>query len=236
MTTLPCLRQVVLLTADLDAALAEARSAFALPSGVRDVDGMAALGFEHEVLAFDQTFLEICAPLTTDSPQGALLAKQGDSGFMIAMQVGDLDGLVDRAAELGMTPVMHEPYDGHMISQWHPRDLGTLAEIDLVEPADTWHFAPEIFQVGSTEVAQDVVSVDIAVDDPVEMAARWAAVVGGDAEGPTLRLAASTLRFVEVQDGPRGLRAVDLLAADPARGGEAVELCGVTFRLVEEAR
>lgn len=232
MSQLPRLRQVVLITSDLAPALERARTAFALPEGVRDVDGMAAIGFEHEVLGFDETFLEIVAPLAADSPQAQLLAKQGDSGFMVVLQVDDLGAVLARAADLGIAPVLQEDFDGHPISQWHPKDLGTLAELDQMDPVDTWHFAPRCFEVGSTEVARDIVAAEVAVDDPEAMAARWAAVLALVPEGPELRLATETVRFVPAGDGPRGLRSVDLVASDPERAGESVELCGVTFRLV----
>jgi len=232
MSQLPRLRQVVLITADLEASLARARAAFSLPEGVRDTDGMAAIGFEHEVLGFDQTFLEIVAPLSADSPQAQLVNKQGDSGFMAVLQVGDLAAVIERADGLGFAPVLQEDYEGHPITQWHPKDLGTIAELDQMEPVDTWHFAPRCFEIGSTEVAQDIAAAEIAVDDPEAMASRWATVLGIEAEGSDVRLGAEAIRFVPIAGGPRGLRAVDLVASDPARVGETTELCGVVFRLV----
>jgi len=233
--TLPRLRQIVLITADLEPAVAEARSTFALPKGVRDADGMAEIGFEHEVLTFDQTFLEIVAPLDADGPQGQMVQAQGEHGFMTVLQVDDLAAVVDRAGELGFAPVLHQEFHGNPISQWHPKHLGTLAEFDEMDRPDNWHFAPESFEVGSTEVAQDIVAAQIATDDPEAMAARWATVLGVSADGAQVPLASGTVQFIPTGEGRRGLRSADLVATDPQRVGESVTLCGVEFRFVAGA-
>jgi hypothetical protein len=219
------LRQVVLLAEMLDGALADARAFLGLKPGVRDVEGMAQLGFEHEVLAIDQTFVEIVSPLSADSSSGRLLARNGECGYMVVLQVPSLDGVVQRAAGLGLSPVMHTAFEGNPISQWHPRDLGTLAEIDEMRTAE-WHFFPELAATGSTAVVNDVVAVEIAVAHPAACAARWAAVLGLDhREGsPAVELSSGRLEFVP---GTGGLRTVRLSGDVPA----ARELCGVRFEI-----
>ena len=86
---------------------------------------------------------------------GKLVAKRGDIGYMVVMQVDDVEAAKARAAARGLKTVYETPYEGHTITQWHPRDFGTLAEIDQLRPADTWHMAPRIFEVGSTAVVGD---------------------------------------------------------------------------------
>lgn len=229
----PRLRQVVLITADLDAALTRARDVLGFGPGVRDVDEMAKLGFEHEVLTLADTFVEIVAPLDPESSFGQLVRRNGDGGYMAVVQVDDLQGVVDTAAGIGVTPVIHQDYDGHRISQWHPKHLGTLAELDQVEPADTWHFAPGIFENKAQGPGGDIVACTIATPDPQQVAANWAAMLGIEVgEDAVLRLPGEELRFVASGEGPRGLVAVDLVALDPARAGETIELCGVRFTLV----
>ncbi|MBC9227480.1 hypothetical protein GL325_14215 [Aeromicrobium sp. 636] len=227
------LRQVVLITDDLPAARDEAIAAFGFPGSVRDEEGMAALGFVHEVFSFADTFVEIVAPISADSPHGRLVAKNGPSGFMIATQVLDLALVVERAAEHGLEPLMHQEYDGHMISQWHPKQLGTLAEIDQVDPFESWHFAPQIFAQSATDVAVDIVGATLAVPDPAAVASTWGALTGASVdEGHTVQMGPESLSLVASGDGPRGLVAVDVLAADPHEAGRVVELCGVPFRFV----
>ncbi|WP_418061291.1 VOC family protein [Pimelobacter simplex] len=229
----PRLRQVVLITADLDAALTRARDVLGFGPGVRDVEEMAKLGFEHEVLTLADTFVEVVAPLDPESSFGQLVRRNGDGGYMAVVQVGDLQGVVDTAAGIGVTPVIHQDYDGHRISQWHPKHLGTLAELDQVEPADTWHFAPGIFENKAQGPGGDIVACTIATPDPQQVAGNWATMLGIEVgEDAVLRLPGEELRFVASGEGPRGLVAVDLVALDPARAGETIELCGVRFTLV----
>ena len=167
MTALPAVRQLVFLAADLDSTLAAARRGLGLNEGVDDAEGMAKLGFIHQVLAIDQTFLEFTAPLGPDTMPAKLVAKRGDLGYMVVMQVDDIEAAKARAAARGLKPVYETPYEGHTITQWHPRDFGTLAEIDQLRPSDTWYMAPRIFEVGSTKVVGDFTAIELAVRDPV---------------------------------------------------------------------
>jgi hypothetical protein len=231
---LPALRQLVFLAADLGATLAAAGAELGLKPGVRDPAGMAELGFVHEVRTIENTFLEFTAPLAPDTMPGRLVARRGDGGYMLVVQVADIDATVERAAALGLAPVFTAPYEGHSITQWHPRDFGTLAEFDQIRPADSWHMAPRIFATGSTDVVGDVTAVQVAVTDPVTVAATWAAVLGLAAPpgGTTLDLSGRTVTFVPADpDGRRGLVTVDLPATDRGRAGQVRRISGVDFRL-----
>ncbi len=234
MPSLPALRQVVLLARDLTGALDEARGFLALNPGIRDAASMAALGFEHEVLAIDETFLEVVSPLTAESSAGRLLAARGEGGYMVVLQVPDLDALVDRAAGLDLKPILHETFEGNPMSQWHPRDLGTLAELDEMRVAD-WHFCPALSDTGSTAVASDIVAVELAVPDPEAYARRWAVLLAItlDPGETTLPLGAGELRFVPLGDGAPGLRRVRL-AASPGTADTTATLCGVRFEVLAE--
>jgi catechol 2,3-dioxygenase-like lactoylglutathione lyase family enzyme len=229
---LPRLRQVALLVPDLEAALAEVRAAFGATEGTRDPEEMAALGFEHEIVSFTDTFLELCSPLPseTTTPAQRLLERRGACGYLLDVQVPDLDAVVARAAEAGIAPLFNEPFGAGRISQWHPRAMGTLVELDEVAPPESWHYAPEIFERAATDVATDVVGAEVAVADPASVAATWGRLLDVRPDGETLRLGPSTVRFIE---GDEGLRAVDVAATDPARVGDVVRLSGVEFRFVE---
>jgi hypothetical protein len=236
MTTLPALRQVVLLTADLAAALEQTTSFLGLATGIRDEPGMAELGFEHEVLAIDETFVEIVAPLSVDSSAGRLLARKGESGYMLVLQVADVDAVIERARGIGLAPIMAKVFEGNPLTQWHPRDLGTLAELDQMRTAE-WHFCPALSDTGCTDVVADITATEIAVTDPAEYARRWAVLLGIDlAEGATtIALGGRALRFVLAEsDGARGLTAVELSPTSPARSGQHATLCGVRFTVTEQ--
>jgi Glyoxalase-like domain len=232
--TLPLLRQVVLLTGDLTRTLAQTKSALGLNDGVRDESGMAGLGFEHEVLAIDQTFVEIVSPLSEDSSSGRLLRRSGECGYMVAIQVEDADAVVARAAEIGLKPVMQTVYEGNPLTQWHPRDLGTLAEIDEMRSGADWHFCPELSDTGSTSVVEDIVAVELAVPDPAAYAQRWATLLGLDVPpgGTSLGLDGRELRFVPSAAGREGLVTVELAATPGGAVPTQRTLCGVRFSIV----
>lgn len=231
MPELPALRQVVLLAADLQAALEEAKSLLGLRTGIRDAQSMAKLGFTHEVLAVDETFLEIVSPMASDSSAGRLLARQGEGGFMVVVQVDDVEAMVARAAAIGLKPLMHEEFEGNPLTQWHPRDLGTLAEIDQMRVGE-WHFCPALSDTGCTDVVSDLMSADIAGSDPAELARRWATVLDLPlADGATtLRLGGRELRFVP-ETGRTGLVAMTYAASRPASGDCDAQLCGVSVAI-----
>ncbi len=233
MSALPRIRQVVLLVPDLDDTLTQARDAFGFTSGTRDPESMAELGFVHEVLSFADTFLEICAPMTPDSVPGRLVERRGAIGYMLVVQVADLQAAVDRAADIDVAPLFAQDFEGNRISQWHPKVLGTLAELDQVDPPESWHFAPRIFEASCTDVARDIVAADLAVPDPEAMARTWSQVLDVPLTDATaLSLDRTTLRFVPASEGVAGLVAVDVEATDADRVGETVRLGGVDFRLV----
>ena len=231
MIALPALRQIVLLAADLEATLTDVRSTLGLRPGVREVEAMAALGFEHEVLAIDETFVEIVSPLAAESSPGRLLARQGESGYMVVLQVSDLDEVVRRGQQIGLTPIMRERLDGNPISQWHPRDLGTLAEIDEIADERGWHFCPELSDTGSTEVVADLVAVRIAVADPAGCARIWATLLDIDLDDGSARLelANGVLEFVESADGARGLTSAEFASARSDTAERTV--CGVRLAI-----
>lgn len=233
MTAIPCIRQVVLLVPDLDEALAQTREAFGFTTGTRDEQSMADLGFVHEVCSFNDTFVELVAPMTPDSAHGRLVEAKGAVGYMLVVQVADLKAVIGRAAKLGIEPVMAEPFEGNEISQWHPKSLGTLAEFDQMATDDTWHFAPRIFDASCTDVARDIVGSDLAVPDPEAMAQTWSQILDIPLTDPTtLTMQGTVLRFVPSTAESRGLVAVDVTATDSARVGDVIRLGGVDFRFV----
>lgn len=235
MPSLPCIRQVVLLVPDLEETLGEFRETFGFTSGTRDAESMAELGFEHEVLSLGDTFIEVCAPLSADSVPGRLVERKGAVGYMLVVQVADQKAAIDRAADLDIKPLFAQDFEGNQISQWHPKSLGTLAEIDQIEPAESWHFAPRIFDASCTDVARDIAGAELATPDPEAMASVWSQVVDVPLTDPTtLHLNGTVLRFVPAGEST-GLVAVDVIATDPARVGDVVRIGGVDFRFVAGA-
>lgn len=142
--------------------------------------------------------------------------------------------------------------------QFHPADFGTLAEIQENWPGQTEFPRNKgaYFPAGNTwqndvdarphgGITTGFAAVEIAPRDidPAELCVRWQRGLGAgcwiDASAPTvLHLAAGqTMRFVEPNaNGRTGVVGVDLWTVPGAgRKFESLDMCGVTWRLVEAA-
>jgi hypothetical protein len=126
------LRHIVLAGSSLAAEVAAARDGLGLGAGITDEAGMAGFSLSHEVLCLGSAYLEIVAPVdvTGDSPAARFLARGGPGGYMLDLQVPDLDEVLGRVAGLGLAPVLVDEYRGNRICQLHPRDFGTLLEVE----------------------------------------------------------------------------------------------------------
>ena len=152
---------------------------------------------------------------------------------MVVVQVADEGAMIERAVALGLRPLMTGDFHGSPISQWHPRDFGTIAEFDQMNPADSWHLAPAVYSSRSTAVVRDIVGVRLAVPDPAAMAARWATVSGGalQPDGITVAVGGRNIGFL-TREPDAAAFAVDCLATNRDHAGTAIRLCGVDFTLI----
>ncbi len=140
--------------------------------------------------------------------------------------------------------------------QFHPRDFGALAEIQENWPGadefprnkgayfpagNTWQLGVDARPHGGVTTGFAAVEIAPRGVDPAEMCQRWMRGLGAgcsiDPEQPTtLRLAGNqTMRFVAPRsDGRTGVVGVDLWAVPGVRRKfETIDICGVTWRLVE---
>ena len=140
--------------------------------------------------------------------------------------------------------------------QFHPRDFGTLAEIQENWPGhdqfpqnrgtyypagNTWQNDVEARPHGGVTTGFAAVEIAPRDADPKDVCERWLNGLGAGssidpAEPGTLRLAAGqTMRFVEpTSNGRTGVVGVDLWAAPgTAKKFETIDVCGVTWRLVD---
>jgi len=225
------LRHIVLATDDLAADLALARSGLGLAAGIRDAEPMRAFDLEHEVVLLGSAYLEILAPLGNrpELPGAKFIARNGPGGYMLDLQVPDLEAVLRRVAGLGLAPVMRDVYRGNHICQLHPRDFGTLLEVDQIVGPKDWHWDEEFpAEQRAAERALPTGAV-IAVPDPALMAARWAGVFGGELAGPVVSLDGVQVTFTTAQDGRTGLRSLDVTLPAGSAGGD-LEIAGVLFR------
>ena len=140
--------------------------------------------------------------------------------------------------------------------QFHPRDFGTLAEIQENWPGqgdfprntgayfpagNTWQNGVDARPHGRVTTGFAAVEIAPRDGDPAEVCARWMHGLGAGcsidpAQPGTLRLAGGqTMRFVEPAPGGRtGVVGVDLWAVPGARKTFAsLDICGVKWTLVD---
>lgn len=220
------LRQVVVASTDLAATRTAIEDELGLPHVWAD-PGIAYFGLRNALYAIGDCFLEVVSPVRDDAPAQRFLDRAGcDAGYMAIVQTTEaLDGVRDRATDLGVRIVFTAEGDGVTGLHLHPSDTGgTLLSIDRCDEPAAWPWAGPAWEAAPDRGYSGMTRAAFAVADPAAVAAKWAALLGTDADGTTVVLDGSTLEFVE---GGAGLCEVDL--AGPAQ--DPVTIAGVTFRV-----
>ncbi|MEE2775323.1 MAG: hypothetical protein VYE73_00945 [Acidobacteriota bacterium] len=142
--------------------------------------------------------------------------------------------------------------------QFHPRDFGTLAEIQENWPGhgdfpknrgayfpagNTWQNDVEVRPHGGVTTGFAAVEIAPRDQDPEQVCERWMNGLGtgcsiDPAQPATLRLSGGqTMRFVQAAPAGRtGVVGVDLWAVPGGRRKfESIDICGVTWTLVDHA-
>jgi hypothetical protein len=244
------LRQVVLVAAELETEADRLRRLFRLGSGYRD-PGVGEFGLENIVFALGDTFLEIVSPREQGTTAGRYLERRGgDGGYMVILQIEDMEDARRHFAELGIRVVWTSDHDDIKGTHLHPRDVGgAILSIDQATPAESWRWAgPHWVEEGAGTAVREVTGVEIQSADPESLARRWGQVLRRNVEPRPddwrMVLDRGEIRFVAPRD-PRGegVCGFDLALDDRAHvereaaalglalRNDTLELCGVRFRL-----
>jgi hypothetical protein len=249
------LRQVVLVAPTLEPAVGTLRRLFHLGEGYRD-PGVGAFGLVNTVLALGDTFLEVVAPNAEGTTAGRYLERRGEGGYMVIVQVDDMEEARRRVRELGVRVVWQSDHDVISGTHLHPRDVGgAILSLDEARPPESWHWAgPRWAEEIDTSVAGEIVAVELQSDDPAALAKRWGEVLGrapqGRGSSRTIALERGSIRFVPARDGrgegvsgfdvaigdrDRFLRNVEELGLEVPSNGAVLEVAGVRIGLVAPA-
>ena len=227
------LRQVAFVAADLSPVEADIERHLGLEPCFRD-PGVARFGLHNVLYPVGDQLLEVVSPTEAGTTAGRLLAKRdGDGGYMVILQVDDLEPHRRRFAEVGARVVFEAAAGGVTGLHLHPSDVGgAILSVDRTDDWDAWPWAgPDWRDHVRTEVVQRIRAVEVQAHDPEAMAARWSDVLGITAGGTTVPLDEGEVRFVEVLDGRgEGVSGLELVAARP---GE-LEISGVRISLVAD--
>ncbi len=204
-------RQVVIAVDDIRASAAEA-VALGLPFVYED-PGVGAFGAVNSLHAAGDTFVELLAERDPGSPVGRHLARVGGpGGYMVIVQVDDLDARIRLVDELGVRVVWTGGIDGIRGAHLHPADVGgAILSLDQADPAEAWPWCgPEWTGSAPATSGSPITSIAISSADPPAMAARWASVLDVAARDDVVALAGTDIRFVPADDRPDRLVAVEI--------------------------
>lgn len=249
------LRQLALITRDLEGTVRPILDVFGLAEGFRDPHIFDHFGLVNCVIPVGDQFIEICAAEKPGTQGDRFLRRRGPGGYMVILQAEPHKAFRARVDDLKIRVIAERATDSYHFVQLHPRDTGgPMLEVDWHEGGDTKE-KPWTHAVGTdwrkgirTDRVSSISAAEIQSDDPPALAKRWGEVLGlpvagGDA--PRIALDGSELRFTKASDGRgEGLGGIDLRAVDKAAvlaaarsrdiavQGDGFELAGVRFRLV----
>ena len=228
------LRQVALVAEDLSAAEADIEANLGLSVCFRD-PGVAAFGLGNVLYPVGEQLLEVVSPVEAGTTAGRLLAKRGgDGGYMVILQVDDLDPFRDRFQETGTRVVFEAAAEGVTGLHLHPSDVGgAILSVDQTDDWDAWPWAgPGWRDHIRTGVVQRISAVEVQAESPLAMAERWSEVLGRQNAGMSIALDDAEIRFVEATDGRgEGVSGLELVAA---QSGD-FEICGVRISLISDS-
>jgi hypothetical protein len=184
------LRQVALVARDLEPAIKELSDALGIEVGYRD-PGIAEFGLVNAVFPVGDAFLEIVSPVQEGTTAGRLLDKHGgDYGYMVIMQLSDLDAARARLDGLNVRVVWKADLRDAAGTHLHPKDVGgTILSLDWMDPPESWRWAgPDWEQHVRTDIVSGLSGVTLAVEDPGATASRWADVFGVSTAGAEIAL------------------------------------------------
>ncbi len=245
------IRQIALVAADLDAALADLTGVLGIDVGFHD-EGVAVFGLRNGVMPVGEHFLEVVSPREDGTSAGRYLQRRlGDGGYMVIFQTHDLAARRRHFAKHGVRTAWEIAFDDIETAHLHPRDTGgAIVSVDEARPWESWRWAgPAWRNHVRTGRITAIAGVEIQSDDPDALARRWSQIFELPLleESRTLETdGGETIEFCNATDGRgEGIRSVLLRAADPeavrhaaaARGltvekGGAVVIAGTRFVLV----
>jgi hypothetical protein len=254
------IRQIALVAADLEPALADLTAVFDIRVGFRD-PGVGVFGLHNGVLPVGEQFLEVVSPQQEGTSAGRYLERRqrpgvatpdaGDGGYMVILQTRDLERRRRRFAEKNVRIAWEIAFDDIATAHLHPRDTGgAIVSIDEARPWESWRWAgPAWHEHVSTSRVRGIDGVEIQSDDPERLCSHWADLFELDARDGDRRLVLEDGEWIEFSpatDGRgEGIRSVALRTSDAesirraaaARGlslheDGSIEVVGVRFTLL----
>jgi hypothetical protein len=221
-------RQVALVSGDLDRVTRELNTAFGLNVAYNDPH-IGHYGLKNAVLPAGAAFLEVVEPVRDDASAARHLKRRGgDAGYMLIVQVADAPAEQARAEALGVRVVDHIDRPNYYCAHFHPADFGGMlvsfdqqrTETDHLASAGDWMPAGPDWASAQADDVGDIDAVLLSAADPQALAQRWSELLGrplDPADPLRLPLDRGELRFTAGGAGaPTLIERLDIAVADPA--------------------
>jgi hypothetical protein len=188
-------------------------------------------GLSNVVYALGDTFLEVVSPAQENTAAGRYLTRLGgDTGYMVIVQVDDIQEARARAEGLAVRTVWQSDLEDIHGTHLHPKDTGgAILSLDSAEPPESWRWAGPGWDKRS--VPGRLEAVEIQSGEPEPLARRWAGILGRQERDGVIELDQGAVRFVPDRDG-RGERLSGVEVTVPGAREETLEIGGVRLRVV----
>lgn len=212
---------------------------------------IAKFGLQNIVMTLGDTFLEVVCPIEEGTTAGRLLERRGgDGGYMVIVQVDDLDVEKERIASTEIRTVWEADIGHARAIHLHPKDVpGAIASLDQMKPPEAWYWAGTDWDQRTARNVGCICAAEVQSSDPVATSEKWSIAYDSPIDHssgvPTLRFDRSEVRFVPADDGRgTGLRAIDIEDTDKhavfaaaerhslKRDGNTVIVCGTAINFV----
>ena len=249
------LRQLALVTDDLDKITGQLSQVFGLRVGFRD-PSVAEFGLINALFPVGGDFLEVLQPVTDDASARRFRKRRGgDAGYMVILQTDEALQHRERLEALGVQRIYTLERHGYLTTQFHPREFGgILVSIDHMEVPDwkiaesDWGPAGPDWRAAKSNECLGFAAVTLQSIYPAATAARWAELleVRAPATARVLHLLGADVCFVGDADGSGAeMPGIDIRVRNPSavleraksldlpvRDG-TVGICGVQMRPVQ---
>ena len=203
-----------------------------------DDPGVGKYGLHNAVFPIGDTFLEVVSPKEPGTTAGRLLQKRGgDGGYMVILQVDDLEQARARVRDASARIADQTDRDGAAFTHIHPKDIGgAILSLDRMIPKERWEWGgPRWESHVCTDTSLKVAGAELQAKDPAQMAARWAQVLGRTAAKDRgiwrIQLDDGEIRFTADVDGRgEGLGAFDVVVRDI----DSVHACAAARGLLDQ--
>jgi len=201
------LRQVCLVAEELEPTVGTLATLLDAEICYRD-PGISFFGLENALLAVGTDFLEVVAPVRSDTAASRHLARRGAGGYMLILQCEDGVAAREHAQARGGQPVWQHDENGIHATHFHPRTVpGAILSLDSMEepegdpgPGRRWDWAgPEWRKHLRDNGILGLGGAVIEARDQTAVAGRWAEILDRPARGQApleIELQGGELRFV----------------------------------------